>query len=112
MHSFHCAMQCGFFTVKFAWQMNTLFQASLYFEVTRKPNLAAAYLNDSLHSLALYSSLAACAILISHHFDFSQDAFSKLRVHNFDKRRMKVAKRNCESTKALFKLTNYCDKAI
>ena len=70
----------------------------------------------SLHSLAWYSSLAACAILItfnsSRHFDFSQDAFSKLRVPNFDKRRTKVAKRNCEFTKALSKLTNYCDKAI
>ena len=72
-------------------------------------------LQSSFSSLN-YSSLAACAILItfnsSRHFDFSQDAFSKLRERNFDKRRMKVAKRNCEFTKALFKLTNYFDKAI
>ena len=45
-------------------------------------------------------------------FNFSQDAFSKLRASNFDKRRTKVSKRKCEFTKALFELTNYYDKDI
>ena len=48
----------------------------------------------------------------SHHFDFSQDAFSKLRGRNIDNRRTKVSKRKREFTKALFELTNYCDKGI
>ena len=40
----------------------------------------------------------------SRHFDFSQDAFSKLRAFNFDKGRTKVAKKKCELTKVLFKV--------
>ena len=38
--------------------------------------------------------------------------FSNLRARNFDQRRTKVSNRKCECTKALFELTNYCEKTI